>query len=83
MELLLSFKTNIKVRNGFSPEFFFHKIFTASGDRYHISLIKDGEMYNFIMAEKVAGWKIISAPEPPQWVLDIEHELGEILAQSE
>jgi hypothetical protein len=83
MEQPLSFSANIQTIDGVTPDFHFHKIYTVRGVRYHVYVIKDGELYHFSMAQNGSGWKIISAPKPPQWILDIENKIGEILVQSE
>jgi hypothetical protein len=79
MEHPISFRTNIQTIDGVTPDFHFHKIYTVSGVRYHVTVIRDGELYHFSMAENGSGWKIINAPQLPQWILDIEKQIEAII----
>jgi hypothetical protein len=66
----------------FRPEFFFNKIYTVAGVRYHVSVQdKDRQSYFFIMENRNGAWKIINAPQVPQWILDAEKQLEQCIVE--
>ena len=72
-----SFKERILIEHGFTAEFFFNRIYTVSGSRFHIFL-KDHNKQSFFfnMDLDISGsWKIINAPKIPNWILDLEKQL--------
>jgi hypothetical protein len=83
MEQPLSFTSRIRTTGGFSFDFHFHRIFTVNGLRYHVTVVREGELFHFSVTENGKGWKIIGAPQPPQWILDIENRIEEVLMQME
>ena len=67
------FTRHIPVAPDFSPVFFFNKIHTANGIRYHVSVIDKGKRScSFDREEKKGAWKIINAPKIPDWIMNIE-----------
>ena len=71
-----NFTKHVLVAQGFYPEFFFNKIHTATGLRYHVSVKdKENNPYFFDMEEKEGKWKIIDAPKVPDWIMNIEQKL--------
>ena len=66
-----------------SPEFFFNRVITANGVHFHVSVLdKEGTFYHFTMAEKNRQWKIVNAPQPPQWIIALEAELDKVICQN-
>lgn len=57
------------------PEFFFHRVFTISGNqRYHVS-VKDEVGYPIFFNMELKNndtWKIVDAPKVPEWILELE-----------
>lgn len=78
------FSSRIKTASGFFPEFFFHRMFTVSGQRYHVSVKdREGRTIFFNMGYKGNhGWKIVDAPKVPGWIMEIEPALNEAILES-
>ena len=75
-----TFSKRIAVEPGFEPAFFFTKIHTVQGVRFHVSVIDmEGHAWAFNMLLKNLEWKIINAPQVPSWIMDIENQLQEII----
>jgi hypothetical protein len=76
------FSRRIKAGLNFMPEFFFHRVFTVSGNqRYHVS-VKDEVGYPvfFTMEQKHnEDWKIVDAPKVPDWIMKMETVLSEVV----
>ena len=71
-----SFTQRLYIRDGFHPIFFFNRIYTANGTKYHVSVMdKYNESYFFIMENKDGSWKIINAPKLPDWIMNLEEQL--------
>jgi hypothetical protein len=78
-----SFTKRIPVEKGFSPEFFFTRIYTVNSVHYHISVMdKSGHSHFFTMEQKNEQWKIINAPKIPDWIVRIEEQLEEAITES-
>ncbi len=58
-------------------EFFFNRIYTVNGIRYHVS-VKDNKRltHAFYMETKNSNWQIVKVPAPPDWVLEVESQLA-------
>ena len=71
-----SFTQRLYIRDGFHPDFFFNRIHTASGIRFHVSVVdRFSRNYFFIMENKEGSWKIINAPKLPDWIMNLEEQL--------
>lgn len=59
-------------------EFFFNRIYTVNGTRYHVSVKDDQRLtHTFYMEIKNSNWEIVKVPsQPPHWVLEVEQELA-------
>lgn len=79
------FSKRIKTGWGFIPEFFFHRVFTVSGNqRYYVSVNdREGHPVFFNMEQKNNGtWKIVDAPKVPEWIMDVEPVLNNIILEA-
>ena len=75
-----TFTRRVTIEPGFEPAFFFTKIYTIQGVRFHVSVIDmEDHAYAFNMVLKDLEWKIINAPQVPSWIMDMERELHEII----
>lgn len=79
------FSKRVKTEWNFVAEFFFHRLYSGSGDqRYHVS-VKDrgGHSFFFNMDQKSNGsWKIINAPKVPDWIMELEPWLQNAILES-
>jgi hypothetical protein len=79
------FSKRINAGWNFAPEFFFHKLYSVSGNqRYHVSVNdKEGGSFFFNMDLKKNGsWKIIDAPKVPDWIMVLESQLQDAIMES-
>ena len=77
-----TFTKRVLIEPGFNPAFFFTKIYTIKGVRFHVSVIDmDNLNYNFNIELRSLEWKIINAPELPDWIINIEEQLQEIILE--
>ena len=75
-----TFSKRVTVEPGFEPAFFFTKIYTIQGVRFHVSVIDmEDQAWSFNMVLKNLEWKIINAPQVPSWIVDVENQLQEII----
>ena len=75
-----AFSKRIQTKEGFHPSFFFTKIYTIQGVRFHVSVIdKDNRAHAFYMELIHLEWKITNAARLPDWIIDVENELQEII----
>lgn len=75
--MIITFTKKITIEPGFSPEFFFNRIYTANGIYFHVSVMdKFNRFLHFTLSEVRGRWKIANAPQPPEWITNIEIELG-------
>ena len=78
-----NFTRRIAVDQNFNPEFFFNRIYTVHGMRYHISVMDgNGQTFAFNMEQKNGSWKIIDAPKLPDWIITIESKLQDAIEKS-
>ena len=56
--------------------FYFNRIFTATGVRYHVSVrdTKSNRSYMFNMEEKQDSWTISDISGCPEWITSLEKE---------
>lgn len=80
--MITTFTRKIFLEPHFQAEFFFNRIYTAGGIRFHVSVIdKTGELCHFDMMEKWNKWRIIAAPQPPEWVMKLQDTLDKIICE--
>ena len=78
-----TFSKRVTVEPGFEPAFFFTKIYTIQGVRFHVSVIDmEDQAWAFNMVLKNLEWKIINAPEVPLWIISAEKQLEEIILEN-
>ena len=80
--MIITFTKKLAIKTDFTPEFFFSRIYTAAGIHFHVSVIDQlGQFCHFTMNEKNGSWRIVNAPKPPDWIIDTETALDEIICQ--
>ena len=68
-----TFTKRILVEGGFTLAFFFTKIYSMRGVRFHICVIDiEDRAHNFNMELKNLEWKIIDAPKVADWIINVE-----------
>ena len=78
-----TFSKRVLIDAGFSPAFFFSKIYTMNGVRFHVSVIDLlNRTHHFNMILKNSEWKIINAPEIPSWIMNVEKQLQEVVLEN-
>ena len=64
--------------------FYFNKIYTAEGIRYHISVVdKDRKAYSFKMKEEQGRWVLVNKGNCPEWIAQIEDQLSAIIKDNQ
>ena len=75
-----NFTKRIQIEQGSNPEFFFSRIYTLNGVRYHISVIdKQQQAFGFNIEMEKGKWKILDTADVPDWINNIEKKLEEII----
>lgn len=70
------------VIEGFSLRFFFHKMYTVKGVGFHVSVVdKNNRSHFFNMEQTAGGWRIINAPQVPDWLITAEKQLGDSIEE--
>jgi hypothetical protein len=73
------FEKLIDTVNGVA-RFYFNRIYSAEGVRYHISFIDaDKKVHMFLMQENGQGWFLLQKQNLPSWVSEKEEELESII----
>ena len=63
--------------------FYFNRIYTVEGDRFHISVVgTDKKAYSFIMQQKGDIWQIVNAQNCPSWIVELEEDLSKAIIES-
>ena len=73
----LHFSARIKTSQGYLT-FYFNRIFTADGVRYHVSVLgnnKKSLMFN--MEEKEGRWYLVNPSNCPDWLVNVEPLLSD------
>jgi hypothetical protein len=70
-----------RIRTEFGkPEFFFNRIFTARGVKYHVSVLDESHTLRYFNLEVKGGkWYIIDSALVPAWIIALESELSETI----
>ena len=77
-----TFSKRVLIDEGFTPSFYFTKIYTIKGVRFHVSVIDLlDRAHNFNMVLKNLEWKIINGPEVPCWIMNVEQQLEEVILE--
>ena len=73
------FKKHIPTDFG-NPEFFFNRIFTPLGAKYHVAVLDNERQHIFFNMEENEGkWYIAEPLKAPGWLLKIESELSDAI----
>jgi hypothetical protein len=60
--------------------FYFNKIFTVEGIRYHVSVVgTDKKAYSFNMELKENDWVLSNPRNCPSWITDLEKEFSQTI----
>ncbi|RYE26790.1 MAG: hypothetical protein EOP48_34925 [Sphingobacteriales bacterium] len=78
---MVHFTKQIETPKG-SRKFYFNRIFTVDGVKYHVSVVDTSSCY-FIIQKQSGNWKISTQSNVPSWLLDVESELGLAIADKE
>ena len=67
----------IALNREFTAEFELHPIYHPNGIDYDVSVTDmQGQPWHFRMKkDRYGNWKVLNAPQVPDWILDIEPEL--------
>ena len=64
-------------------KFYFNRIHTVEGIRYHISCMNiRGQVYSFQMTEMLGQWIIVSNCKCPLWIKDLEDDLAKAIKEN-
>lgn len=65
--------------HGSSALFMFSRLFSISGNKYHVSVNdQNGVTHFFTMEQKTDSfWKIVDAPKVAEWIMEIESVLAQ------
>ena len=73
----LHFSARIKTSQGYL-NFYFNRIFSADGVRYHVSVLgKDKKSLMFNMEEKQGRWYLANPSNCPDWLVNVEPRLSD------
>ena len=77
------FKRAIPVKGHGRIIFEFIKINKVEHADYFITLNVKKENISFRMRKRSENWKIVDAPKVPDWIMDIESQLSDILVKKQ
>jgi hypothetical protein len=73
------FTRRIQTREGFYS-FYFNRIYTVAGIRYHISVVdNEKKVISFLMEKKESTWHFVNPSNCPEWILSFEEQLSSII----
>jgi hypothetical protein len=77
------FKSSIPITNGYL-NFYFNRIETAFGNRYHLSTrLRNGKAIIFHMEEDSSRWRVVRSGDTPDWLIDAEDRLSQKIIEHE
>ncbi|MGZ5190106.1 MAG: hypothetical protein ACXWCZ_03745 [Flavisolibacter sp.] len=59
--------------------FYFNRIYTAEGTRYHMSVNCQGKMISFNMQLNGANWELVKTENCPPWLSEMQMPLSETI----
>jgi hypothetical protein len=78
-----NFTKRIPINQEFNPEFFFNRIYTVHGVRYHISVMdKQRAVYILHMEIEKGKWYLVNKAKLPEWILAVEDKLEKAIFDS-
>jgi hypothetical protein len=72
---MLHFKKSLQANFG-NNLFYFNRIFTSNGVKYHIAVSDEKQQHIFYMEVKKAKWHIVESPQVHDWIKQLESELS-------
>ena len=64
--------------------FYFNRIYTVEGVRYHISVVdKERKAHSFNMMEKKGVWVLVKPETCPEWIAKLEPTLSGIIHENQ
>jgi hypothetical protein len=76
----MHFARNLETSQG-RLNFYFNKIFTATGERFHISVMVKNKSIGILMDRDEEGnWQMINKETCPEWILQLEKKLQTVIA---
>lgn len=77
------FTKRIEVEGHFYS-FYFNRIFTVEGIRYHVSVVdKNRKAHSFNMKEQEGKWVIVNQRKHVGWIVKLEPKLSEIIIENQ
>ncbi|HEV7620994.1 MAG TPA: hypothetical protein VGO09_04640 [Flavisolibacter sp.] len=76
---MFDFKERIIIKDRGSLVFNFIKIHKVEGADYFITVEEPANSISFRMRWKKQEWKIVDAPKVPDWIMEVEEVLSEII----
>jgi hypothetical protein len=72
----------IRTKDG-NLNFYFNRIFTAQGVRYHVSVLpKQGKMISFRMQKENNRWYIDNPKDCPEWIVNLEPVFSDAIIEN-
>lgn len=75
----MHFANTIETRHG-RLNFYYNKIYTANGERFHISFVEKNKTSSLLMKENEQIWSIINRENCPDWIIELEPKFRTIIA---
>ncbi len=70
------FTARLKTSQG-GLTFYFNRIYTVEGVRYHVSVVgPDGKVHAFNVYYQEEKWKLVNSDNCPDWIVEIENEIS-------
>jgi len=65
-----------------NPEFFFNRVFTVAGVRYHVSVHDEKRKVHFFnMNGKTGEWHIVTDVKTPEWIMNLQSQLSDAIIE--
>jgi hypothetical protein len=72
---MASFTTRIQTKDG-AFQFYFNRIFTTNGVRYHISVMdRQNKSHVFYMELENGSWHLVDESRTPDWIVSVQSDL--------
>jgi hypothetical protein len=69
-----NFTKNIQTQKGLIT-FYFNRIYTVNGVKYHVSVRDNKTSYYFMMEGSDEQWNFLDDTPLPHWIIELEKEL--------
>jgi len=74
------FTKRIETTEG-SSVFYFNRIYTVNGTRYHVSVRNNSGIHYFMMEDRNGSWVISNTSTLPNWIMEREKELEKAIIE--